>query len=63
MISNNSKQMIDDAQRYWKPLAIAAIVFMGVVSFVGWWYQRRTRDLFTEQVMKIDEDVGSKRRI
>lgn len=56
MISNNSKQMIEDAQKYWKPMAIAAICFMGIVSFVGWWYQRRTRDLFTDQVMKIDDD-------
>ncbi|KAJ4393500.1 hypothetical protein N0V93_002712 [Gnomoniopsis smithogilvyi] len=60
MLSTNSKQMIDDAQKYWKPLAIAAICFMGVVSFVGWWYQRRTRDLFTDQVIKIDEGIGLK---
>ncbi len=26
---------------YWKPFAIAAIIFMTVNSFVGWWYQRR----------------------
>lgn len=63
MISTNSKQMIDDAQRYWEPLAIAAILFVGIVSFVGWWYQRRTRDLFTDQVIKIDEDVGSKQLV
>lgn len=31
---------------YWKPCAITAIVFMTVVSFVGWWYQRRMRDMF-----------------
>lgn len=55
MLSSNSKQMIDDAQRYWEPLAIAAILFMGMVSFVGWWYQRRTRDLFTDQVAKMEE--------
>lgn len=31
---------------YWKPCAITAIVFMTIVSFVGWWYQRRMRDMF-----------------
>lgn len=29
MLSSNSKQMIDDAQRYWEPLAVAAILFHG----------------------------------
>jgi hypothetical protein len=33
----------------WKPCAITAIVFMSVVSFVGWWYQRRMRDLFQDR--------------
>lgn len=32
---------------YWKPCAITAIIFMSIVSFVGWWYQRRMRDTFT----------------
>lgn len=32
---------------FWEPCAITAIVFMTVVSFVGWWYQRRMRDMFT----------------
>ncbi len=34
----------------WKPCAITAIVFMSAVSFVGWWYQRRMRDLFAERM-------------
>lgn len=33
----------------WKPCAITAIVFMSVVSFVGWWYQRRMRDVFQDR--------------
>lgn len=36
LISSNSKRMIQDAQIYWKPCAITAIVFMSFVSFVGW---------------------------
>lgn len=61
MISKNSKLMLDDAQRYWKPCAITAIVFMSFVSFVGWWYQRRLRDLFRDLVSKIDDDKFARR--
>ncbi|OIW35394.1 hypothetical protein CONLIGDRAFT_56785 [Coniochaeta ligniaria NRRL 30616] len=46
VISSNSRDMIMYASVYWKPCAITAIVFMTVVSFVGWWYQRRMRDMF-----------------
>lgn len=54
MISVNTKEMIDDAQIYWEPCGITAIAFMTFVSFVGWWYQRRMRDLFTNLVSEVD---------
>lgn len=54
MISVNTKVMIQDAQTYWKPCAITAISFMTFVSFVGWWYQRRMKDIFTDLVSKVD---------
>ncbi|OAA60971.1 hypothetical protein SPI_04995 [Niveomyces insectorum RCEF 264] len=56
VISYNSAEMIRDAEIFWKPCAITAIVFMSIVSFVGWWYQRRMRDLFTDQVKRIDQN-------
>lgn len=56
MISKNSKVMIQDAQTYWKPCAITAIAFMTLVSFVGWWYQRRMKDLFMNLVNDVDLD-------
>lgn len=55
LISSNAKSMIVDAQRFWKPCAITAIAFMSFVSFVGWWYQRRTRGVFMDLVSKIDD--------
>lgn len=61
MISMNSTLMIRDAQTYWKPCAITAIAFMSFVSFVGWWYQRRLRDLFMDLVSKIDQDRYARR--
>ncbi|KAK2609843.1 hypothetical protein N8I77_003320 [Diaporthe amygdali] len=56
MISVNTKAMIDDAQIYWEPCGITAIAFMTFVSFVGWWYQRRMKDLFTTLVSEVDSD-------
>lgn len=56
LVSGNSHEMITNAQTYWGPCAVTAISFMSVVSFVGWWYQRRMRDLFTEQVNNLDDD-------
>ncbi|OHE93608.1 hypothetical protein CORC01_11107 [Colletotrichum orchidophilum] len=55
VLSVNSREMINSATKYWKPVAIAAIAFMAVVSFVGWWYQRRMRDVFGQLVKRIDE--------
>lgn len=55
LISKNSRSMILDAQRFWKPCAITAIAFMSFVSFVGWWYQRRTRDVFMGIVRDIEK--------
>lgn len=56
LISKNSRVMIQDAQTYWKPCAITAIAFMTFVSFVGWWYQRRMKDVFTTLVGEVDLD-------
>ncbi|KUI57838.1 hypothetical protein VP1G_05161 [Cytospora mali] len=56
MLSVNTTLMIRDAQKYWKPCAITAIAFMTFVSFVGWWYQRRMKDLFTTLVSEVDLD-------
>lgn len=55
-ISRNSRAMIRDAQTYWKPCAITAIAFMTFVSFVGWWYQRRMKDVFTTLVSTLETD-------
>ncbi|QKX64749.1 uncharacterized protein TRUGW13939_11925 [Talaromyces rugulosus] len=56
LISVNSPQMIDSAMQYWVRCAVTAIVFMVVVSFMAWWYQRRMRDMFTEIVRTIGSD-------
>ncbi|CAG8954330.1 hypothetical protein HYFRA_00005953 [Hymenoscyphus fraxineus] len=52
-ISKNSALEIFDAQKYWIPCAITAILFLGLVSFCGWWYQRRLRGLFRNLVSEL----------
>lgn len=52
-ISRNYALEILDAKRYWIPCAITAILFLGLVSFCGWWYQRRLRGLFRNLVSEL----------
>ncbi|KAH6843256.1 hypothetical protein B0I37DRAFT_437426 [Chaetomium sp. MPI-CAGE-AT-0009] len=54
VLSTNSEEMLRNAIVYWAPCAITGIVFMTCVSFIGWWYQRRTRHIFKQLVRKID---------
>jgi hypothetical protein len=53
IISTNYDQEIAYANKYWIPCAITATLFLGTVSFCGWWYQRRLRALFRELVSNI----------
>jgi hypothetical protein len=53
IISSNYSQEIQDANTYWKACAVTATVFLGTVTFGGWWYQRRLRGLFRELVSNI----------
>lgn len=57
IVSTNYAQEIEYARRYWLPCGITATLFLGVVSFCGWWYQRRLRGLFRELV----SDIGNPR--
>ncbi|KAG0650613.1 hypothetical protein D0Z07_2684 [Hyphodiscus hymeniophilus] len=67
IISTNYAEEIKDASTYWKACAVTATVFLGAVSFCGWWYQRRLRGLFRELVSNIGnpkydrEDIQSRR--
>ena len=52
-VSTNSAQGITYAQRFWMTTGVASIVLLIVVCYVGWWYQRHWRRLFTELVDKL----------
>lgn len=57
VISPHSAEAIYSASTVWRGTSIAAITFLGVVTFVGWWYQRRLREQFRIMINQIDENV------
>lgn len=53
IVSQNYALEIKEANTYWKACAITATLFLGNVSFCGWWYQRRLRGLFRNLVSEL----------
>ncbi|KAK0100335.1 hypothetical protein ONS96_007616 [Cadophora gregata f. sp. sojae] len=60
VISTNYALAIEDANRYWLACGITATLFLAVVCFCGWWYQRRLRGLFRDLVSSLG-DVSKER--
>ncbi|KAI1777469.1 hypothetical protein F4818DRAFT_410507 [Hypoxylon cercidicola] len=42
------------AQKWWFPAGIVSVVFMIIVAYIGWWYQRSLRQRFRDLVERID---------
>ncbi|OTB09441.1 hypothetical protein M426DRAFT_79558 [Hypoxylon sp. CI-4A] len=51
---DSTKDQLDYAQRYWFPAGVVSVVFMVIVAYIGWWYQRSLRHRFSDLVDKID---------
>ncbi|XMA14279.1 hypothetical protein WAI453_007070 [Rhynchosporium graminicola] len=56
VISSNSALAIYYANRYWLACGITATLFLAVVCFSGWWYQRRLRGLFRGLVSSLGDE-------
>ncbi len=52
-VSTHSAEAITYARKYWMATGISSIVLLIVVCYVGWWYQRHWRRLFTELIDKL----------
>lgn len=63
ILSNNYALEIADAKKYWVPSAITAILFLALVTFCGWWYQRRLRGLFRNLVSELGSEVTDREDI
>lgn len=46
-------QLARDQSKYWVRTGIASIVFMLVVTWTGWWYQRYVRHLLEDKIRKL----------
>ena len=57
VISINSAEAIHNAARIWKGTGAAAFAFLGLVSFVGWWSQKRLRYQFKLMINRVDENA------
>ncbi|EFW99500.1 hypothetical protein CMQ_7868 [Grosmannia clavigera kw1407] len=56
LLSQNTAKMIRLSRSTWIPFASTAIGFMSAVSFVGWLYQRRMRNVFLKLATRIDDN-------
>lgn len=54
-VSTNSPEDVETAKIWWKFVGGVAIAFLGLITFVGWWYQRRLRYQFKLLVDRLDE--------
>ena len=55
LLSTNNRVHIEAATRTWLPLGGTATAFLGVVAYIGWWYQRHLRFQFKDLVHRLDE--------
>ncbi|KAK6956912.1 hypothetical protein Daesc_002194 [Daldinia eschscholtzii] len=42
------------AEKWWFPAGVVSVVFMIIVAYIGWWYQRSLRQRYYDLVEKID---------
>lgn len=56
-VSTNSAEDIHYARRTWTSLGAAAVTFLGIVSFIGWWYQKRLRYQMRRMIGDIDKNA------
>ncbi|KAK7951198.1 uncharacterized protein PG986_006926 [Apiospora aurea] len=56
VLSTNTKDSILAAQEWWTVTGTVAVIFLGVVCALAWWYQRRLRKLFLEEVESLETD-------
>ncbi|KAI1466870.1 uncharacterized protein F4812DRAFT_460428 [Daldinia caldariorum] len=56
VLSNNTTEDIEAAQRWWTVTGSTAVVVVGIVCALAWWHQRRLRKKFRDEADKLDID-------
>ncbi|KAI1478862.1 hypothetical protein K445DRAFT_23961 [Daldinia sp. EC12] len=60
VLSDNTAEDIEAAQRWWTVTGSTAVVVVGIVCALAWWHQRRLRKRFRDEADKLDiADVAS----
>ena len=62
VISTNSAEAIRQASTFWKVTGAIAITFLGIMSLVGWWSQKRLRYQFKLMISGVDQNADIPRR-
>ena len=60
VISTNSAEAIYNASTIWKGTAAAALTFLGLVSLIGWWSQKRLRYQFKLMISHVDDTAEAR---
>lgn len=63
VISTNSALAIRQASTFWKVTGSIAITFLGIMSLVGWWSQKRLRYQFKLMISDVDQNTDLSREI
>lgn len=53
VLSDNTAEDIEAAQRWWTITGSTAVVVVGIVCALAWWHQRRLRKVFRDEADKL----------
>jgi hypothetical protein len=56
MLSTNSADSIEAAERWWTVTGSVAVAMLGVVCALAWWHQRRLRKVFRDEADSLERD-------
>ncbi|KAI1472938.1 uncharacterized protein F4812DRAFT_410949 [Daldinia caldariorum] len=53
-VDDSTWEQLYYAEKWWFPAGVVGVVFMTIVAYIGWWYQRSLRQRYCDLVDKID---------
>ncbi|KAI0113123.1 hypothetical protein F4814DRAFT_420626 [Daldinia grandis] len=53
-VDDSTWEQLYYAEKWWFPTGVASVIFMTIVTYIGWWYQRSLRQRYCDLVGKID---------
>ncbi|KAI1803274.1 hypothetical protein F4811DRAFT_572212 [Daldinia bambusicola] len=53
-VDDSTWEQLYYAEKWWFPAGVVGVVFMTIVAYIGWWYQRSLRQRYCDVVDNID---------